>query len=93
MDSWISWPPPFGHPIFATAPIVMPLVFKFYDSMSGFTCPASHVMGKARAERKFPQLASENAKYYSVFYEGQVSSYNFLFLFQEFTILIHIYTA
>lgn len=71
MDSWISWPPPFGHPVFACAPIVMPLVFKFYDGMSGFTCPASHIMGKSRAERKFPQLAAENAKYYSVFYEGQ----------------------
>ncbi len=28
-------------------------------------------MGKNRAERKFPQLSTENAKYYSVFYEGQ----------------------
>lgn len=70
-DSWISWPAPFGHTIFAIAPMIMPLVFKFYDGMSGFTCPPSHIMGKARAERKFPQLASENAKYYSVFYEGQ----------------------
>jgi glycerol-3-phosphate dehydrogenase len=32
---------------------------------------ASHIMGKNRAERKFPQLSTENAKYYSVFYEGQ----------------------
>ncbi len=28
-------------------------------------------MSKKRAERKFPQLAHEDAKYYSVFYEGQ----------------------
>ena len=32
---------------------------------------ASHIMGKQRAERKFPQLASEHAKYYAIFYEGQ----------------------
>jgi hypothetical protein len=71
VDQWISWPPPFGHPIFATAPIVLPLVFKFYDGMSGFTCPPSHIMSRKRAERKFPQLASEDAKYYCCFYEGQ----------------------
>ena len=68
---WISWPPPFGHPIFATAPLLLPAVFKFYDGMGGFTCPPSHIMGKQRAERKFPQLASEDAHYYSCFYEGQ----------------------
>mmetsp|Transcript_11936 Transcript_11936/g.14824 ORF Transcript_11936/g.14824 Transcript_11936/m.14824 type:complete len:748 (-) Transcript_11936:930-3173(-) len=71
IDKWISWPPPFGHPLFVTAPLVLPAVFKFYDGMSGFTCPSSHIMGKTRAERKFPQLANENAKYYQVFYEGQ----------------------
>lgn len=71
LDSWISWPPPFGHPLFSIAPMVLPAVFKFYDGMSGFTCPPSHIMGKNRAERKFPQLATENVKYYSVFYEGQ----------------------
>ncbi|KAL7538066.1 hypothetical protein ACHAWF_006000 [Thalassiosira exigua] len=70
IDSLITWPPPFDHPLFAIAPMVLPLVFKFYDGLSGFTCPPSHVMGKARAERKFPQLASEDALYYSVFYEG-----------------------
>jgi glycerol-3-phosphate dehydrogenase len=71
IDQWISWPPPFGHPLFATAPMVLPLVFKFYDGMSGFTCPPSHIMSRKRAERKFPQLASEDAKYYCCFYEGQ----------------------
>ena len=55
-SNWTSWPAPFGHPIFASAPIVMPAVMKFYDSMSGFTCPPSHIMGKRRAMRKFPQL-------------------------------------
>lgn len=71
IDKWISWPPPFGHPLFAIAPLILPAVFKFYDSMSGFSCPPSHIMGKQRAERKFPQLKHEDAKYYSVFYEGQ----------------------
>jgi Glycerol-3-phosphate dehydrogenase len=46
IDQWISWPPPFGHPIFAMAPMVLPLVFKFYDGMSGFTCPPSHIRVK-----------------------------------------------
>mmetsp|Transcript_17911 Transcript_17911/g.44271 ORF Transcript_17911/g.44271 Transcript_17911/m.44271 type:complete len:769 (-) Transcript_17911:1995-4301(-) len=68
--SWVSWPAPFGHPIFSTAPMVMPLVMKFYDGMSGFTCPPSHIMGRNRAARKFPQL-DQNAKYFSIFYEGQ----------------------
>jgi glycerol-3-phosphate dehydrogenase len=70
IDQWFSWPPPFDHPLFSIAPIVLPAVFKFYDGMSGFTCPPSHIMGKSRADRKFPQLATEDAKYYSVFYEG-----------------------
>lgn len=68
--SWVSWPAPFGHPVFASAPMVMPAVMKFYDGMSGFTCPSSHIMGKSRAARKFPQL-DEDAKYFQVFYEGQ----------------------
>ena len=70
ITSWISWPPPFGHPVFATAPLTLPALFKFYDSLSGFTCPPSHIMGKKRAMRKFPQL-DEDAKYFQVFYEGQ----------------------
>ena len=45
-----------GHPLFAIAPAILPLVFKFYDSLSGFSCPPSHVMSNARASRKFPQL-------------------------------------
>ena len=70
MRTWISWPPPLGHPLFALAPFTMPAVLKFYDSLSGFSCPPSHVMGKARARRKFPQL-DQDFKYVSVFYEGQ----------------------
>jgi len=68
--SWISWPAPFGHPVFATAPLLMPAVMKFYDGMSGFTCPPSHIMGTQRAVRKFPQL-DEDAKYFQIFYEAQ----------------------
>ena len=56
IDRWFIWPPPMGHPLFAIAPAILPLVFKFYDSLSGFSCPPSHVMSNARASRKFPQL-------------------------------------
>eukprot|EP00946_MAST-07B_sp_MAST-7B-sp1_P001877 g1877.t1 len=70
MTTWLTWPPPFGHPIFSIAPLVLPLVFKFYDSLSGFSCPPSHIMSKSRARRKFPQL-DEDFKYVQVFYEGQ----------------------
>eukprot|EP00957_Ditylum_brightwellii_P001628 126439-Ditylum_brightwellii.AAC.1 len=70
MKSWVSWPPPFGHPLFAIAPVVFPGVMKFYDSLSGFTCPPSHLMSNRRAKRKFPQL-DEDVKYVQVFYEGQ----------------------
>jgi glycerol-3-phosphate dehydrogenase len=71
IHSWVTWPPPFSHPLFSIAPIVLPAVFKFYDGMSGFTCPSSHIMTTERADRKFPQLATEHAKYYQVFYEAQ----------------------
>jgi glycerol-3-phosphate dehydrogenase len=70
ITSWWAWPPPLGHPLFATAPMVLPLFLKFYDSLSGFSCPPSHVMGVQRSKRKFPVL-SEDAKYFAVFYEGQ----------------------
>ena len=69
MNTWLSWPPPFGHPIFASAPITLPGVFKFYDSMSNFSCPPSHIMSIKRANRKFPQL-DEGVKYFQIFYEG-----------------------
>ena len=70
MKTWIQNPPPFGHPLFCLAPMVFPVVMKFYDSLSGFTCPPSHIMGRTRARRKFPQL-DEDVKYMQVFYEGQ----------------------
>jgi FAD dependent oxidoreductase len=65
IKEWISWPAPFGHPVFASAPLTLPAVFKFYDSMSGFTCPPSHIMRVSRAQRKFPQL-DETVKYFQV---------------------------
>lgn len=43
IDNWITWPPPFGHPLFAIAPMVLPIVFKMYDGMSGFTCPRKNI--------------------------------------------------
>mmetsp|Transcript_9046 Transcript_9046/g.12527 ORF Transcript_9046/g.12527 Transcript_9046/m.12527 type:complete len:756 (-) Transcript_9046:425-2692(-) len=70
MKSWVQWPPPFNHPLFSIAPVVFPGVMKFYDSLSGFSCPPSHLMMKKRAKRKFPQL-DEDVKYVQVFYEGQ----------------------
>jgi glycerol-3-phosphate dehydrogenase len=72
--NWLSWPPPMGHPLFALAPITLPMVMKFYDSLSGFTCPPSHIMTIARSERKFPQLDTtpdKDIKYFQIFYEGQ----------------------
>lgn len=70
LKEWVQWPPPFGHPLFASVPLVFPAILKFYDSLSGFSCPPSHLMSKSRAKRKFPQL-DEDVKYVSVFYEGQ----------------------
>ena len=71
VDRWLAFPPPMGHPIFSLAPMLLPLVFRFYDSLSWFTCPPSHVMSRARARRKFPQLDLEDLKYAQIFYEGQ----------------------
>jgi glycerol-3-phosphate dehydrogenase len=42
LEDWITWPAPFGHPLFCIAPLVLPAVFKFYDGMSGFTCPGEY---------------------------------------------------
>ena len=46
------------------------IFFKFYDSLSGWNVPPSHIMSKARTLRKFPQLV-DRIKYCVVFYEGQ----------------------
>ncbi|CAB9506703.1 3-phosphate dehydrogenase, mitochondrial [Seminavis robusta] len=70
MKNWIVWPPPFDHPLFCTVPIVFPGVMKFYDGLSGFSCPPSHLMFKQRARRKFPQL-DDDVKYVQIFYEAQ----------------------
>mmetsp|Transcript_17769 Transcript_17769/g.35076 ORF Transcript_17769/g.35076 Transcript_17769/m.35076 type:complete len:767 (-) Transcript_17769:183-2483(-) len=71
IDRWVSWPPPMGHPLFAFAGMLLPGVFKFYDSLCGFTCPPSYIMSTRRARERFPQLDSARMKYTQVFYEGQ----------------------
>jgi glycerol-3-phosphate dehydrogenase len=71
LDKWLIWPPPFGYPPAALGPLgLFVLFFKFYDALSGFQCPPSHVMSRQRALRKFPQLDCGKIKYCSVFYEG-----------------------
>jgi glycerol-3-phosphate dehydrogenase len=55
--SWKMDPPPMGHPLFAYFPLFAPLVFKFYDMLSYFQCPASFVLTPEQARRAFPQLS------------------------------------
>ena len=69
-DRWVVNPPPFGNPLFSISPLVAPLLFKFYDALSGFSCPPSHVLTKEQALQRFPQLDDSNLKYCAVFYEG-----------------------
>lgn len=64
-------PAPFNHPLFGFFPVLAPFILKVYDSMSGFTCPPSYVMGKAKSKEAFPQLAERDIKFCSVFYEAQ----------------------
>jgi glycerol-3-phosphate dehydrogenase len=72
LTKWIVWPPPFNYPPLALGPLgLLPIFFKLYDALSGFTCPPSHLMFPQRARRKFPQLANNEIKYCSVFYEGK----------------------
>ena len=72
LTKWIQWPPPFGFtPAALGAFGLFPLFFKFYDSLTGFTCPPSHIMTPSRAKRKFPQLANNKIIYSPIFYEGQ----------------------
>jgi glycerol-3-phosphate dehydrogenase len=71
VDKWLAFPAPMGHPIFSLAPMLLPLVFRFYDALSWFTCPPSHVMNRSRCARKFPQLENKQLKYAQIFYEGQ----------------------
>lgn len=70
-SEWHVSPPPFGHPIFGFFPILAPFVLKIYDSMSGFSCPPSYVMGKRKTKEVFPQLSDRTIKYCAVFYEAQ----------------------
>lgn len=72
LNKWIAYPnPPFGYLPAALGPLgLFPLFFVFYDALSGFVCPPSHIMLPSRSKRKFPQLASNDIKYCSVFYEG-----------------------
>ena len=69
--SWVVTPAPFGHPLFSLFPILAPFVFKFYDSLSGFSCPPSYILGKKKSKLAFPQLCDREIKYCSVFYEAQ----------------------
>lgn len=70
-SSWHVSPPPFGHYLFGFFPILAPLVLKFYDGLSGFTCPPSFIMSPSQAKSNFPQMQHANLKYCAVFYEAQ----------------------
>lgn len=71
LERWFLVPPPFGFWPAIFGPLgLFPAFFKFYDALSGFSCPPSHIMTPKRAVRKFPQLANNDIKYCSVFYEG-----------------------
>ena len=67
---WIMTEPVLDHPLFMILPLIAPLFTKFYDSLSGFRCPPSYVLGSARAQEAFPQLREE-VKYCAVLHEGQ----------------------
>ena len=67
---------PLNQWLFAFFPSTAPLVMKFYDSLSGFTCPPSYILSASTAKTKFPQLKQDyedggKLKYCSVFYEAQ----------------------
>jgi glycerol-3-phosphate dehydrogenase len=69
-DRWFVSPPPFGHGLFALFPLLSPLVVKFYDGLSGFTCPSSFVVGPKAAQRRFPQLRQRSLLFATVFHEA-----------------------
>ena len=68
--SWIMWEPVLDHPLFMILPLIAPIFTKFYDSLSGFHCPSSYVLGPRKAKETFPQLQDE-VKYCAVLHEGQ----------------------
>ena len=65
-DRWWVTPPPFGHSLFSLFPVLSPLVVKFYDSLSSFTCPPSFVVGPKAAQRRFPQLQDKGLLFATV---------------------------
>lgn len=69
--SWHVSPPPFGHALYGYFPILAPIVLRFYDSLSGFTCPKSYVLRREACRSMFPQLDCDSLKYCAVFYEAQ----------------------
>eukprot|EP00656_Telonema_subtile_P020946 TRINITY_DN2199_c0_g2_i4.p1 TRINITY_DN2199_c0_g2~~TRINITY_DN2199_c0_g2_i4.p1 ORF type:complete len:599 (-),score=156.63 TRINITY_DN2199_c0_g2_i4:261-2057(-) len=72
INRWVLWPPPFDYPPAVFGPMgLFSAFFKFYDAMSGFSCPSSHIVSPKRAHRIFPQLEISGLKYAQVFYEGQ----------------------
>jgi len=68
--SWIMWEPVLDHPLFMILPLIAPIFTKFYDSLSGFHCPPSYILGPKKANEVFPQL-DEKVKYCAVLHEGQ----------------------
>ena len=40
----------FNHPLMVCAPLLLPIVFKIYDALSGFSCPNSYTIGPRRAK-------------------------------------------
>jgi len=70
-DRWHISPPPFGHPLYGLFPMVAPLVLKFYDALSWFSCPPSFVLTRRKIPSIFPQLDAAKLKYCAVFYEAQ----------------------
>jgi len=69
--TWRASPPPMGHPLFGFFPVLAPIVFKFYDALSAFTCPPSYILSRKRAKEYFPQLIEKDLKYCAVFYEAK----------------------
>ncbi|GKY92138.1 hypothetical protein MPSEU_000185200 [Mayamaea pseudoterrestris] len=72
-DAWYVSPPPMDNKLFGFIPFLAPLVFKFYDALSSFSCPPSYMLSKSRAKQVFPQLGidEKHIKYCAVFYEAQ----------------------
>jgi glycerol-3-phosphate dehydrogenase len=67
---------PLNQWLFCLFPIVAPVVMKFYDALSGFSCPPSYILTAKTARTAFPQLKQDGyddgtkLKYCSVFYEA-----------------------